>query len=98
MKISIIGTGAVGQTLASKLITLDHEVMLSTRNVTSKLANTLKDAYGNPPLREGHKANSRVKIGSFAEVAAYGEIVLNATQGGNSINAFKQAHHWIYFA
>lgn len=64
MKISIIGTGAVGQTLASKLITLDHEVMLSTRNVTSKLANTLKDAYGNPPLREGHKANSRVKIKS----------------------------------
>ena len=31
MKISIIGTGTVGQTLASKFIELGHEVIMGTR-------------------------------------------------------------------
>jgi NADP oxidoreductase coenzyme F420-dependent. len=40
MKIAIIGTGAVGRTLASKLAELNHEIMMGTRNVSDKLAVT----------------------------------------------------------
>lgn len=91
MKIAIIGTGTVGQTFASKLISLGHDVMMGTRNVAEKLASTAKDGYGNPPFSEWHNANKNIKLGTFAEAAVFGEIVLNVTQGGNSINALKAA-------
>jgi hypothetical protein len=91
MKISILGTGIVGQTFASKLISLGHEVMLGTRNVSEKLSSTAKDVYGNPPFREWYAAINNVKLGTFEEAASFGEIILNVTQGGNSINALKLA-------
>jgi 8-hydroxy-5-deazaflavin:NADPH oxidoreductase len=89
MKISIIGTGTVGQTLASKLIELGYEVMLGTRNVKEKLASNLRDAYGNPPFSEWHKANSGAKLGSFDEAGIFGEIILNVTLGASSVAALK---------
>lgn len=52
MKIAVIGTGAVGQTIASKFISLGHDDMLGTRSVSGKLKSTAKDAYGNPPFSE----------------------------------------------
>lgn len=91
MKISIIGTGSVGQTIALKLAELGHNVMIGTRNVSDKLAITAKDSYGNPPFGEWLKANSKVRLGSFAESAAFGEIIINATHGGSSLTALKLA-------
>jgi len=91
MKIAVIGTGTVGQTFASKLISLGHEVMMGTRNVAAKLSATEKDMYGNPPFSKWHAANKGIQLGTFAEAAAFGEIILNVTQGGNSINALKLA-------
>jgi 8-hydroxy-5-deazaflavin:NADPH oxidoreductase len=90
-KIAILGTGSVGQTYALKFITLGYEVMIGTRNVSEKLADTTKDHYGNPPFREWYAANKTVKLGTFKDAAAFGEIILNATQGGNSMNALKLA-------
>ena len=58
MKIAVIGTGMVGQTLASKLAELDHEVIIGTRNVSEKLAGKSKDTYGNPPFSEWLKATA----------------------------------------
>jgi predicted dinucleotide-binding enzyme len=91
MKIAVIGTGTVGQTFASRLVSLGHEVMMGTRNVADKLAATSKDMYGNPPFSEWHAANKSVQLGTFAEAAAFGEILLNVTQGGTSISALKLA-------
>ena len=87
MKIAIIGTGIVGKTIASKLAELNHDVMMGTRNVSDKLASTATDNYGNPPFGEWIKTNSKVKLGSFAEAAAFGELVVNATNGSNSLTA-----------
>lgn len=87
--IGILGTGSVGQTLASKFFTLGYEVMLGTRNVSEKLAVKDKDSFGNPPFSEWHEANKNIKVGTFNEAAFFGEILLNATHGGNSINALK---------
>ncbi|HBO74484.1 MAG TPA: NADP oxidoreductase [Marinilabiliales bacterium] len=91
MKVAIIGTGGVGQTIASKLISLGHQVMIGTRNVAEKLASQAKDGYGNPPFSEWHQQNQQIKLGTFAESAAFGELVINATQGINSINALQLA-------
>lgn len=90
-KIAIIGTGNVAQTLASKFSGLGHNVMLGTRNVNDKLTNTAKDMYGNPPFSEWYAANKNMKIGTFSEAAAFGEIVLNATHGANSLDALRMA-------
>jgi predicted dinucleotide-binding enzyme len=91
MKIAVIGTGAVGRTLASKLVELNHEVIIGTRNVVDKLTSTAKDNYGNPSFVEWHKANSKVKLGTFADSAAFGELVINATNGSNSVTALIQS-------
>jgi hypothetical protein len=61
--------------------------MIGTRNVSEKTASTEKDLYGNPPFSEWLKSNSKVRLGSFAEAAAFGELVVNATNGGNSVTA-----------
>ena len=91
-KIAIIGTGIVGQTFASRLVSLGYDVMIGTRNVAEKLAGTAKDGYGNPPFGEWHKSNQSVKLGTFEEAASFGEMILNVSQGGNSINALKLAN------
>ncbi len=91
MKIAIIGTGAVGQTLAAKLVALGNEVFMGTRNVAEKAASTAKDSSGNPSFSDWHKANSKVKLLTFAEAAASGELIVNATHGEISVNALKMA-------
>jgi len=91
MKISILGTGAVGQTIASKLLEIGHDVAMGTRNVSEKLASTTKSRTGNPPFSEWYKANSMVKLGTFSEAGAFGEIVFNATHGESSLSALKLA-------
>jgi predicted dinucleotide-binding enzyme len=87
MKIAIIGTGTVGRTIAAKLLELDHDVMIGTRNVSEKLAGKEKDNYGNPPFSEWLKSNGKIRLGTFAEAAAFGDLVFNATNGSNSVTA-----------
>jgi len=91
MKIAIIGTGSVGQAIASRLVELGHEVVIGTRNVAEKLANKEKDFYGNPPFGEWLKSNSKVKVDTFANASSFGELIINATHGGSSIEALKLA-------
>jgi hypothetical protein len=91
MKIGIIGTGAVGKTIASKLLELNHGVMMGTRNVSDKITSTAKDIYGNPPFNEWLKTNNKIKLGSFAEAAAFGDLIINATNGRNSVTALINA-------
>jgi predicted dinucleotide-binding enzyme len=90
-RIAIMGTGSVGQAYASKFITLGYEVMLGTRNVPEKRADTAKNVYGNPSFSEWSSVNKDVKLGTFQEAALFGEIILNATLGAKSIDALKMA-------
>lgn len=91
MKIGILGTGSVGQTLASKLTSLNHKVMLGTRNVDEKLASQARDHFGNAPFSEWYKQNQQINLGTFAEAAEFAEIIINATEGLHSINALHMA-------
>jgi predicted dinucleotide-binding enzyme len=91
MKIAVLGTGAVGRTLASKLVELDHDIMMGTRNVSEKLASTEKDNYGNPSFSEWIVTNKKIMLGTFSEAAAFGDTVINATSGGNSVTALIHA-------
>ncbi len=87
MKIAIIGTGTVGRAIASRLVELEYDVMMGTRNVAEKLASTAKDMYGNPPFNEWIKSNSKIRLATFSDAAAFGELLINATNGSNSVKA-----------
>lgn len=78
MKIGILGSGMVGKTLGGKLADLGHEVMLGTRT-PAKLEEWLRTVQGN------------IRAGSFADTAAHGEILFNATNGAGSLDALAQA-------
>ncbi len=87
MKIGVLGTGIVGQTIGAKLAELGHEVMIGTRDVTRTLARTDPDSYGNPPFKVWYEQHPQVRLGTFAQVAEHGEIIFNATAGTASLEA-----------
>jgi hypothetical protein len=93
MDIGIIGSGRVAQTLATKLLELGHRVTISSRD-TAK-AKDMGD-WGTIPSAEAFAAAQRelgrdAAAGSFADAAAAGEIVINATAGGHSLEALEAA-------
>jgi predicted dinucleotide-binding enzyme len=90
MRVGVLGTGGVGQTLAGKIASLGHDVMMGTRDVEAALAR--KEAgWGAVPLAEWHEEHPDVKLGTFAEAAAHGELVFNATAGTASLDALEAA-------
>ncbi len=80
MKIAVLGTGATGQTLASKLVSLGHDVMMGSRDE----ANPIAVAWAKD---QGHNA----LYGSFMNAAEFGEIVFNCTLGTASLAALQMA-------
>ncbi|SFU69609.1 hypothetical protein SAMN05216480_11412 [Pustulibacterium marinum] len=91
MKIGIFGTGMVGRTLAERLISDGHEIMIGTRNVENTLANTKPDVIGTPPYKEWQVNNKTVELGTFSEAAKFGEVVFISTFGDVAINAIDLA-------
>jgi len=88
MKIGIIGSGVVAQTLGAKLIELGHDVVLGTRD-PAKL-DEKKNMAGT--LREWIvKTNKKGKVATFQEAAAHGDLLFNVTNGQASIEALKLA-------
>jgi 8-hydroxy-5-deazaflavin:NADPH oxidoreductase len=91
MNIAVLGTGAVGRTLAGKLSELGHEVVVGTRDPEATLARDESDAMGNPPYSVWQADHPAVRLAPFAEAAVSGELVVNATGGGGSLDALAQA-------
>lgn len=91
MKIGILGTGSVGQTLYEKLEDLGHEVMMGTRNVEKTFEQTDDDRFGRPSFSEWAKKFKQFRINTFTEAAGFGELIINATNGRNSVAALKLA-------
>ena len=80
MRIGMLGTGIVGQTIGSRLVQLGHEVMMGSRVEANPTAITWA-------RKEGRYAS----FGTFANAAAFGEIVFNCTLGSASLEALQQA-------
>jgi len=80
MRIGVLGTGVVGETIASKLVEVDHEVMMASREAGNEKAAAWAAGAG-----EG------AREGSFADAAAFGELVVNATAGAHSLDALELA-------
>ena len=91
MRFGILGTGVVGKTIAVRLDGLGHDVIVGTRNPEETLSRTDPDQYGNPPFGAWQEEHPEVRLGTFAEAAAHGDMVVNATAGAVSLEALEQA-------
>ena len=91
MRLGILGTGTVGKTIAARLAGLEHDVMVGTRNPEETTSRTEPDPYGNPPFSAWQEEHPEVKLGTFAQAAAHGEMIVNATAGAVSLEALEQA-------
>src|ERR1700752_3270848 len=80
MKIGIIGTGVVGSAIGTRLVQIGHEVMMGSRTANNEKAAQWVKASGN-----------KASQGTFADAAAFGEIVFNCTKGEISLEALKLA-------
>jgi predicted dinucleotide-binding enzyme len=77
MRMGVLGSGMVAQAISARLAELGHDVVIGTHDADK--------------LRGWQSSNQRVLIGSFAETAAHGEMVFNATDGAASLNALSMA-------
>ena len=77
MKIGVLGSGDVAKTLASGFLKHGHEAMLGTRD-SKKLA-------------AWNSADPGGKVGSFADAAGFGEVVVLAVKGSASAEALRAA-------
>ncbi|MBK8426772.1 MAG: NAD(P)-binding domain-containing protein [Lewinellaceae bacterium] len=80
MKISVLGTGIVGDTIGSKLIELGHQVCMGSRVANHEKAVAFVKKNG-----------SHASQGTFADSAAFGEIIFNCTKGEFAIAALQLA-------
>jgi predicted dinucleotide-binding enzyme len=73
MKVGVIGSGVVGQTLAAGFLKHGHEIEIGTREPAK--------------LKEWSAKHPGVKVKTFAEAAAFGEVVVLAVAGQIALEA-----------
>jgi predicted dinucleotide-binding enzyme len=79
-KIAVLGTGMVGNALATKLVRIGHPVMMGSRTASNEAAEKwLRSAGGN------------AQSGTFADAASFGAVIFDCTNGANSLGALRQA-------
>jgi 8-hydroxy-5-deazaflavin:NADPH oxidoreductase len=80
VRIGVLGTGSVGKTIGSKLVALGHEVTMGSRSPDNEQATAWVASTG-----------AGAKHGTFADAAAFGELVFNCTAGIGSLEALAAA-------
>jgi predicted dinucleotide-binding enzyme len=77
MNVGILGSGAVGKVLGAGFLKHGHAVLIGTRD-PNKLA-------------DWQRLNSAGTVGSFAEAAAFGEVIVLAVKGAVALDALRLA-------
>lgn len=80
MKIAVLGTGMVGETIGTKLVELGHQVMMGSRTHDNEKA-----------LKWKAKLGEKASNGTFFNAASFGEIIFNCTSGKVSLEALQLA-------
>jgi len=91
MKFAVLGTGMVGRAIADRLHELGHDVTIGTRDPEATRARTEPDAMGNPPYAAWAGEHPGIGLATFADAAAGAEVVVNATNGGSSLEVLTLA-------
>lgn len=80
MKVGILGSGIVGETIGSKLVALGHAVKLGSRSATNEKAAAWVA-----------QAGELASQGTFADAAAFGELLFNCTPGAVAQEVLESA-------
>jgi predicted dinucleotide-binding enzyme len=80
MRVGVLGTGIVGETLAAKLVELGHDVMMGSRDASNEKVVGWAASHGD-----------KASVGSLKDAAEFGHHVINCTPGMVSIEALKMA-------
>ena len=80
MKIAVLGTGIVGNKIATRLVKLGHQVIMGSRSAENETVAKWRESAG-----------PRAFAGTFREAASFGEVVFNCTNGANSLQALRLA-------
>lgn len=80
MNIAVLGTGMVGQTLATRLVELGHQVRMGSRTVTHEAGQAWAE-----------KAGSAASLGTFAEAIGFGEVIFLAIKGDSGLEVLGAA-------
>jgi predicted dinucleotide-binding enzyme len=80
MKVGVLGTGDVGKALGKGFITLGHDVKMGSRSATNERA-----------LAWTKEIGAKASVGTFADAAAFGDIVVLATLGTANESALTAA-------
>ncbi len=78
MKIGILGTGVVGETLASALVNRKHLVRMGSRSASNEKASAWVK-----------KSNNYASQGDFNDAASFGEIVFLCLNGAHAMEAVR---------
>jgi 8-hydroxy-5-deazaflavin:NADPH oxidoreductase len=88
MRVGVLGSGMVGQTLGAKIAERGEDVVIGTRS-PGKLSD--KRGMGGSLSEWLAKVGQRGRVETFADAAAHGEILINATAGNGSLEALRLA-------
>ncbi len=93
MNIGIIGSSTVAQTLGEKLLSVGHAVMISARDpdVPKDLGPRGVVPAAGVWATTNFDLGREAAAGTFAEAAAFGELLVNATAGAVSLAALDAA-------
>lgn len=91
MDIAVLGTGMVGQALASRLHELGHTVVIGTRDPQATLARTEADGMGNPPFATWYADHAAIGLARFSDAAAAAELIVNASSGQATLEVLESA-------
>ncbi len=93
MKISILGTGIVGQTIAAKMTELKHKVFMGTREATVTSSRMQTNPMSGRSFPDWHIANPGVSLVNYQDLPGDTDIFINATGGHGSIKALESVGH-----
>jgi len=87
----MFGTGVVGQTLATKLVTLGHTVTMGGRTAHGDAATAWVASASALAGAAAAPSGGTALEGTFADAARSGEVLFNATNGAHSLEALALA-------
>jgi hypothetical protein len=91
MKIAVLGTGEVGQTLAGAFAAVGHDVVVGTRDPEATRARTEEGRGGRPPVSAWLAEHPAVTLATYADAAAAADVVVNASPGDTSVEVVTLA-------
>jgi predicted dinucleotide-binding enzyme len=89
MRISVLGTGMVGQIIAGKMDELGHQVFMGTRDAEATKARTKPNQMTGISFADWHKGHPNVQVIDYGILPPDTDLYINATNGNGSLDALR---------